>query len=147
MQARAEPSIIPLVNEEMMAERASAVDHTTIRSWTVRFEPLEHFNRRKRNVPGKWHVDKTYIKVRGQWMYLYRAIGSVGDTLEFWFNEQRDLPSAKRFESITGRAVPNPCSVIGLASDLSTLPFSRCNKSDARAWQLGFNGVGMLAGL
>lgn len=48
-------------------------------------------------MTGKWHVDETYIKVRGQWMYLYRAIDSVGDTDEFWFSEQRDLPSAKRF--------------------------------------------------
>ena len=54
-------------------------------------------NRRKRSVNGRWHVDETYIKVRGQWMYLYRAIDSVGDTVEFWFSEQRDLLSAKQF--------------------------------------------------
>jgi putative transposase len=48
-------------------------------------------------VTGKWHVDETYIKVRGRWMYLYRAIDSVGDTVEFWFSEHRDLPAAKRF--------------------------------------------------
>lgn len=85
--------------EDMMAERGIAVDHTTIHRWTVRFSPLllERFNRRKRSVTGKWHVDETYIKVRGQWMYLYRAIDSVGDTVEFWFSEQRDLPSAKQF--------------------------------------------------
>ena len=85
--------------EEMMAERGIAVDHTTIHRWTVRYAPLllERFNRRKRSVTGRWHIDETYIKVRGQWMYLYRAIDSVGDTVEFWFSEQRDLPSAKRF--------------------------------------------------
>lgn len=82
-----------------MAERGIAVDHTTIHRWTVCYAPLllERFNRRKRNVTGKWHIDETYIKVRGQWVYLYRAIDSVGDTVEFWFSEQRDLPSAKRF--------------------------------------------------
>ncbi|UVK48163.1 IS6 family transposase (plasmid) [Mesorhizobium sp. AR07] len=85
--------------EEMMAERGITVDHTTIHRWTVRFSPLllERFNWRKRSVTGKWHVDETYIKVRGQWMYLYRAIDSVGDTVEFCFSEQRDLPAAKRF--------------------------------------------------
>ncbi|GLS32314.1 IS6 family transposase [Mesorhizobium albiziae] len=85
--------------EEMMAERGITVDHTTIQRWTVRFSTLllERFNRRKRSVTGKWHVDETYIKVRGQWMYLYRAIDSVGDTVEFYFSEHRDLPSAKRF--------------------------------------------------
>ncbi|RUV90798.1 IS6 family transposase [Mesorhizobium sp. M1A.F.Ca.IN.022.07.1.1] len=85
--------------EEMMAERGITVDHTTIHRWAVRFSPLllERFNRRKRAVTGKWHVDETYIKVRGQWTYLYRAIDTVGDTVEFWFSEQRDLPAAKRF--------------------------------------------------
>jgi transposase-like protein len=58
---------------------------------------LARFNRRKRAVTGKWHADETYIKVRGQWMYLYRAIDSVGDTVEFWFSQHRDLPAAKRF--------------------------------------------------
>jgi transposase-like protein len=84
---------------EMMGERGIAVDHTTIHRWTVRFAPLllERFNRRKRSVTGKWHIDETYIKVRGQGMYLYRAIDSVGDTVEFWFSEHRDLQAAKRF--------------------------------------------------
>jgi transposase-like protein len=56
---------------------------------------LEHFNKRKRCVTGRWHVNETYIKVRDQWMYLYRAI--VGDTVEFLFSQHRDLTAAKRF--------------------------------------------------
>ena len=85
--------------EEMMAERGITLDHTTIHRWVVRFSPLllERFNRRKRAVTGKWHVDESYIKVRGRWMYSYRAIDNVGDTVEFYFSEQRDLPAAKRF--------------------------------------------------
>ena len=85
--------------EEMMAERGISVDHSTVHRWVVRFSPLllEQFNKRKRAVTGKWHVDETHIKVRGRWMYLYRAIDSVGDTVEFWFSEHRDLPAAKRF--------------------------------------------------
>jgi len=83
----------------MMAERGVSVDHSTVHRWVVRFAPqlLERFNRRKRSVTCKWHVDETYIKVRGQWMYLYRAIDSVGDTVEFFFSEHRDLVAAKRF--------------------------------------------------
>lgn len=86
--------------EEMMAERGIDVDHTTIHRWVVHFSPLllKRFDRRKRPVGGKWHMDETYIKVRGRWMYLfYRAIDSVSDTVEFWFSEPRDLPAAKRF--------------------------------------------------
>jgi putative transposase len=85
--------------EEMMAERGISVDHATIHRWIVRYSPdlLERFNRRKRPVTGKWHIDETYIKVRGQWRYLYRAIDSNGDTVEFWFSERRNLTAAKRF--------------------------------------------------
>ncbi len=85
--------------EEMMAERGISVDHATIHRWTVHYAPLllEQFNRRKRPVTGRWHVDETYIKVRGQWRYLYRAIDSNGDTVEFWFSERRNLTAAKRF--------------------------------------------------
>lgn len=84
--------------EEMMSERGITVDHSTVNRWVGRFTRLaERFSRRKRAVTGKWHVDETYIKVRGQWMYLYRAIDNVGDTVEFWFSEHRDLLAAKRF--------------------------------------------------
>jgi putative transposase len=85
--------------EEMMAERGVVVDHSTVNRWVIRFSPMlaERFNRRKRAVSGRWHMDETYIKVRGQWMYLYRAIDSVGDTVEFLLSEQRDLLAAKRF--------------------------------------------------
>ncbi|TPJ32718.1 IS6 family transposase [Mesorhizobium sp. B2-6-5] len=85
--------------EEMMAERGLSVDHSTVHRWVVGFAPqlLERFNRRKRTVTGKWHLDETYIKVRGRWMYLYRAIDTAGDTVEFLFSEHRDLVAAKRF--------------------------------------------------
>lgn len=67
----------------------------------MHFAPLmlERFNRRKRAVTPKWHVDETYVRVSGRWMYLYRAIDSMGDTVEFFFSENRDLPAAKRFIS------------------------------------------------
>jgi len=85
--------------EEMMAERGVSIDHATIHRWTLRYAPelLERFNQRKRPVTGRWHVDETYVKVRGQWRYLYRAIDSNGDTVEFWFSERRNLAAAKRF--------------------------------------------------
>jgi transposase-like protein len=85
--------------EEMMAERGIAVDHATVHPWTIHYAPLlmERLNRRKRAVTRRWHMDETYIKVRGRWMYLYRAIDSNGDTVEFWFSERRNLTAAKRF--------------------------------------------------
>jgi transposase-like protein len=85
--------------EEMMAERGISVDHATVHRWVIRYssELLERFNRRKRAVTDRWHIDETYIKVRGRWMYLYRAIDSNDDTVEFWFSERRNLAAAKRF--------------------------------------------------
>jgi putative transposase len=67
-----------------------------VHRWVIHFSPklLERFNRRC--VTGKWHVDETYIKIRGAWMYLSRAI-DVGDTVEFLLSEYRDLSAAKRF--------------------------------------------------
>src|SRR5215207_2150380 len=83
----------------MMAERGMSVDHATIHRWVIRYSPelLKRFNARKRIVTRKWHIDETYIKVRGRWMYLYRAIDSNGDTIEFWFSERRNLTAAKQF--------------------------------------------------
>lgn len=85
--------------EEMMAERGLSVDHSTLYRWVVHFSPqlLQCFYRRKRAVTGRRHHDETDIKVCGQWMYLYRAIDSVGDTVEFIFSEHRDLWAVKRF--------------------------------------------------
>ncbi len=82
-----------------MTERGLSVDHSAGHRRVVQFSPqlLECFHQRKRVVTGKWHIDETYIKLRGQWMYLYRAIDSAGDTVEFFFSEDRDLTAAKRF--------------------------------------------------
>ncbi|SCZ05878.1 DDE domain-containing protein [Microvirga guangxiensis] len=79
--------------KEMMAEGGISVDHATIHRWIIRYSPelLERFNQRKRPVTGRWHIDETYIKVRGRWMSLYRAIDSNADTVEFWFCERETL--------------------------------------------------------
>ncbi|MFC4173397.1 IS6 family transposase [Microvirga sp. GCM10011540] len=85
--------------EEMMAERGISVDHATAHRWVVQYAPelLQRFNLPKRGVSRRWNVDETYIKVRGRWMYLYRAIDSNGDTVEFWLSKRRNLAVAKCF--------------------------------------------------
>src|SRR5262245_58118283 len=62
--------------EELMEERAVPIDHATIQRWVVKYSPLleEAFHRRKRPVWISWRMDETYIKVKGQWRYLYRAV-------------------------------------------------------------------------
>jgi transposase-like protein len=85
--------------EEMMAERGISVDHATVHRWVIHYSPelLEHFNRRKRSVSRKWHLDETHIKVRGQWKYLYRAIDSHGHGRVLVQRTARNLTAAERF--------------------------------------------------
>jgi len=85
--------------EEMMAERGLSVDHTTIYRWVQRYAPeLEKRCRpHLKTTTDSWRVDETYVKVKGVWMYLYRAVDSHGNTLEFHLSATRDAQAAKRF--------------------------------------------------
>jgi putative transposase len=92
-------SLRNLEEKEMMAERGVDVDHSTVHRWAVKLLPaLEKvFRTRKRPVGRSWRVDETYIKVRGQWQYLYRAVDKAGDTIGFLLRAHRDKVAAKRY--------------------------------------------------
>ena len=85
--------------EEMMEERGVCVDHSSINRWAIRFLPfLEHvFRKHKRPVGVSWRMDETYIKVKGVWKYLYRAVDKEGKTVDFLLTAKRDKAAAKRF--------------------------------------------------
>ncbi len=85
--------------EEMMKERGVSVDHSSINRWTIRFLPvIEKMARnRKRPVGSSWRMDETYIKVKGVWKYLYRAVDKQGKTVDFLLTAKRDMAAAKRF--------------------------------------------------
>lgn len=85
--------------EEMMAERGILVDHSTLYRWIIRLTPLlsKAFRRYKRAVGARWRMDETYIKVKGQWKYLYRAVDSSGQTIDFLLTAKRDAAAALRF--------------------------------------------------
>ncbi len=89
--------------EEMMLERGLSVDHSTIYRWVQRYAPeLEKRCRpHLKTTTDSWRVDETYVKVKGTWMYLYRAVDSQGNTLEFLLSLARDAEAAKRFFSKT----------------------------------------------
>jgi transposase-like protein len=85
--------------EEMMQERGVFVDHSTVHRWAMKILPVlaAAFRRRKRNVGSSWRMDETYIKVAGQWKYLYRAVDKSGDTVDFLLTAKRDKAAARRF--------------------------------------------------
>ena len=85
--------------EEMMEERGISVDHSSINRWAIRFLPLlEHaFRKHKRPVGASWRMDETYIKVKGIWKYLYRAVDKEGKTVDFLLTVRRDKAAALRF--------------------------------------------------
>jgi IS6 family transposase len=85
--------------EEMMAERGLKLDHSTIARWVLAYAPeLEKRVKPQLKPTGdSWRVDETYIKVKGVWMYQYRAVDSAGHTLDFWFSATRDAVAAQAF--------------------------------------------------
>ena len=85
--------------EEMMQERGVFVDHSSINRWAIRFLPLleKVFRKHKHPVGGSWRMDETYIKVKGVWKYLYRAVDKQGKTVDFLLTAQRDKAAAMRF--------------------------------------------------
>ncbi|MDO8769167.1 MAG: IS6 family transposase [Burkholderiaceae bacterium] len=85
--------------QEMMEERGVFVDHSSINRWAIRFLPLleKVFRRHKRAMGGSWRMDETYIKVKGVWKYLYRAVDKEGKTVDFLLTARRDKAAALRF--------------------------------------------------
>ena len=85
--------------ELMLADRGVNVDHTTIYRWIQAYAPEidKRIRPHLRLSNGSWRVDETYVKVKGRWMYLYRAVDSRGQTIDFLLSAKRDAEAAKRF--------------------------------------------------
>src|SRR6266849_554176 len=85
--------------EEMMLERGLSVDHTTVWRRVQRYAPIlnQRMRREVRNPNRSWRVDETYVRVAGKWTYLYRAVDSEGNTIDFMLSPNRDLTAAKHF--------------------------------------------------
>ncbi len=75
------------------------MDHATINRWVLKFAPiLEHkARRRKKPISSLWRMDKTYIKVKGEWLYYYRAVDEFGEVIDYYLSYNRDEAAAKAF--------------------------------------------------
>ena len=82
-----------------MEERGMSVNHSSINRWAIRFLPLveKMARKHKRPIGCSWRMDETYIKVKGVWKYLYRAVDKQGKTVDFLLTAKRDMTAAQRF--------------------------------------------------
>jgi putative transposase len=100
---------------ELMAERGVRVDNATVNRWVVKFSPvlLRAARRHRRPVGGSWRMDETYVRVRGQWKYLYRAVDKQGGTVEFLLTAKRDTDAALGFlrQAVENNGVPEKITI------------------------------------
>lgn len=126
--------------EEMMAERGIAVDHYTLHRWVIRLVPLLDmaFRRHKRPVGSHWRMDETYIKVKGQWKYLYRAVDTAEQTIDFLLTARRDAVVALRFfhKAIRHHGEPEVVAIDKSGTNASALAALNADKPDEEAIQL-----------
>src|SRR5215216_4275302 len=100
--------------DELLAERGIEVDHVTVYRWMQRFTPLlaEAARPCRHLVGDRWQVDETYMKVAGQWRYIYRAIDQLGQVVDVLVSRRRDANAARRFfEQAIGATKVTPIEV------------------------------------
>ena len=111
--------------EEMMAERGFEVDHSSVHRWVIKLVPLfeKAFRKHKRPVGKSWRMDETYVKVRGQWKYLYRAVDKAGNTVDFLLRAHRDKAAARRYfeKAIDRNGAPETVTMDKSGANLAAL--------------------------
>src|SRR6266702_3438552 len=111
--------------EDMMAERGVSVDHSTVHRWAVKLLPVleKAFRLRKRPVGKSWRMDETYIRVKGEWRYLYRAVDKDGNTIDFLRRAHRDKTAARRYfeKSIAWNGAPDTVNIDKSGANLAAL--------------------------
>jgi transposase-like protein len=104
----------------MMSERGIGLAHTTILRWVQHYTPEfeKRWQRYARSVGGSWRMDETYLKVRGEWAYLYRAVDKQGYTIDFFLSRKRDVNAAKAFlrKAMKSQQVPTKITLDAYAA-------------------------------
>ena len=111
--------------EEMAYIRGAVIDHSTLQRWVMKFVPLidKQVRKRKKPVSLSWRMDETYIKLNGEWVYLYRAVDSLGNTIEFLLRKHRDKVAAKAFfrKALKNNERPDKIVIDKSGSNISAL--------------------------
>src|SRR5262245_44385530 len=121
--------------EEMMQERGVAVDHSTLNRWVLKYAPdfEKQFRRRQHSVGKSWRLDETYVRVKGEWKYLYRAVDSEGKTVDFLLTPTRDRDAAEAFLHKAIRTQGLPAKITIDRSGSNTAAIKRYNKAHQTA--------------
>ena len=116
--------------EEMMQERGVVIDHSTLNRWVIKYAPMfeKQFRRLQRSVGRSWRLDETYVKIKGKWAYLYRAVDKEGQTIDFLLTPQRDRAAAEAFlhKAIRTHGLPEKITIDQSGSN--TAAIKRYNK-------------------
>ena len=127
--------------EEIQRERGVQIDHSTIHPWVIKFTPILKHNLRykKKPVSRSWRMDETYIKVKGTWLYYYRAVDKFGDVIDYYLSLKRDEEAAKSFlnKAIAQNGLPEKIVIDGSQSNHAAI--------DAMNIQLWLTGFFMLS--
>ncbi|OOQ68204.1 IS6 family transposase [Vibrio parahaemolyticus] len=127
--------------EEIQRERGVCIDHATINRWVIKFGPILEMRARqkKRAVSSSWRMDETYVKVKGEWFYYYRAVDKFGDVIDYFLSPTRDEAAAKAFlnKAIAQHGLPEKVVIDGSKSNYAAL--------DALNMQLWLTGYFMLS--
>nr|AKN36302.1 Mobile element protein [Vibrio tasmaniensis] len=123
--------------EEIQLERGVVVDHATINRWVIKFTPvLEHrARRRKKPVFDSWRMDETYIKVKGKWVYYYRAVDKFGNVVDYYLSPNRDEAAAKAFlnKAIAQNGLPSKIVIDGSKSNYAAI-----DSMNIQLWLTGY---------
>jgi putative transposase len=120
--------------EEMMKERGVSVDHSTFNRWVMKYAPEieKQFRTRTRPVGKSWRLDETYVKIKGTWAYLYRAVDKEGQTVDFLLTPQRDSAAAEAFlrKAIYHQGMPEKITIDQSGSNTAAIKrYNRTHKT------------------
>src|SRR5262245_31273762 len=120
--------------EEMMKERGVSVDHSTLNRWVIKYAPEieKQFRLRKRPVGRSWRMDETYVKIKGKWAYLYRAVDKEGHTIDFLLTPDRDRDAAEAFlrKAIRNQGLPEKITIDQSGSNTAAIKrYNRTHKT------------------